>query len=133
MRSVDAVDRRSGVIGEMKCCVKHPRNSDVIDVVAITEGERLGLVFHSTRTDSAENLRWFDRCVVGNRFDCIKDFDVAGASTEMCTEMRCHRFSGEAGTLFCNLMVRAHDDAGNTETALQPAACCKSICKLLAF
>jgi hypothetical protein len=70
--------------------MKHPRNADVIDVVPVSEGERFSLVFHPTRANTALNLWRFDRCVVRNRFDCVKDLDVAGASTQVGTQMRCH-------------------------------------------
>ena len=117
----------------MKRSVKHPSDSDVIDIVTISKREWLSLIFHSTGTNTALNLGWLNGGVVGNRFNGVKDLDVTGASTQVRPEMGRHRFAGEVSTLLRNLMMGAHDDAGNTKAALQSAACGKRVSKLLTF
>lgn len=70
---------------------------------------------------------------MGDRLNRVENLYVAGAPTEVRSEVRGHRLSCQRRAFFRNLVMRSHHDARNTEAALEPTARCECISKLLAF
>ncbi len=118
---VDGDDVGAGVLGEVQRGVQHPGHADVVDVVAVAEGERRSLVFRTRSTDRGRELR-LERAAMGHCVDRVEDLHVAGAPAEMCPEVGLHGCLGERVALLVDLGLGPHDDARDAEPALQAAA-----------
>jgi hypothetical protein len=103
---VDRDDVGAGVVGEMQRCVQHAGHAHVVDVAAVAERERCRLVLRSAATDLGRQRGRAD-VAVGDRFDRVEDLDVAGAATEMCTEVWGHRVAGERCEPFLSIWALA--------------------------
>jgi hypothetical protein len=106
----------------MQCGVQHAGHAHVVDVSAVTESERFGFVLYSSRADSAgrRERRYFTLC---DALDCVENFCVSRATTQVGSEVAGHVFSLKGCTLLVDLRLGANDDAGDTKATLQTTAC----------
>jgi hypothetical protein len=100
--------------------VQHSGNTNVVHVSAVSERQIAGLVLHSRRADAA-GLNRENGAIQRDRLDGIEDLHVAGATTEIRTEMFGHVGLGQSITLLVDLTLGAHDDSGDAEPALESA------------
>ncbi len=120
-RGVDRDDVGSGVVGQVERGVQHPGHPDVVDVAAVAEGQRRRLVLRSSPADVGRQRRRAHGSL-GDGLDRVEDLHVAGATTEVGTEMRRHLLAGQRGALLVDLRLGPHHDAGDAEPALEAAA-----------
>ena len=118
---IDAVDVGPHVLGEVQCTVQHAGHTDVVDVVAIAEGQLSGFVLGATGTDAA-GQRGVDRYALGNGLDRVEHLHVAGAATQVRAEVAGHVVAFQRSALLVDLRLGPHHDAGDAVTALQATA-----------
>ncbi len=129
---VDRHDAGPGMRGEVERGVQQARDADVVDVVALAEGQWCRFVLRAGSADSGSELR-IERRAVCDRIDGVEDLHVAGAAAEVGTEVRCHPLLGERITLLVDLRLRSHHDARDAEPTLQAAACRERVGEALAL
>ena len=112
--------------------MQHSWNTYVVDIATITECKRFGFVLNGIRADASwiNQHGYFASC---NHLYCIENLDIAGATTQVRTEMLGHIASLQCSTLFVNLCFGSHNNARNTKTTLQTATCCECLRVTTAF
>ena len=112
--------------------MQHAGNTYVVDIATITECKRFGFVLDGicANTTWINKYRHFATC---NHLDRVENLDVAGATTEVGTEMLSHVASLQRSTLFVDLSLGSHNNAWNTKTTLQTATCCERLRVATAF
>ena len=118
---VDGDDVGAGVGGEVQGGVEHAGHAEVVDVAAVAESQLLRFVLRSGLADAGAEGD-VERLALGHRLDGVEDLDVSGAAAQVGAEVRRHGVAVEVGALLVDLRLRPHDDAGDAEATLQPAA-----------
>ena len=89
-------------------------------------------VLGAAAADLARQLR-IEPLTAGDGLDGVEHLHVAGAATQVRAEVPAHVGTIERSTLLVDLRLGAHDDAGDAEAALQPAACGERFGELLSL
>ena len=112
--------------------MQHSGNTNVVDIATITECKRFGFVLDRICAD-ASWINQYRHFASRNHLDRVENLDVAGATTQVCTEMLGHIASLQCSTFFVDLSFGSHNNAWNTKTTLQTAACCECLRVTTAF
>ena len=118
---VERQDLGAGVSSEVQRGMQHAGHAHVVDVVAVAERQRAGLVLDTGSAHGCGERR-LELLAFGDSVDGLEDLHVPGATAQVGAEMTGHVGGLEVGTLLVDLGLGAHHDAGDAEPALQATA-----------
>lgn len=117
-RGVDADHVGPRMFGEMQRTLEETIGSDVVHVAPVTERQFDALVLRSRISDPGRCSRG-SHLAGDQQVDRLEDLRISGAATQVRSKTACGRLPIEIRPLLIDERLRAHENAGSAEPALE--------------